>query len=86
MATARLPEPSRSPRTRTADDPLTPREREIAGLIARGMTNREIAAALFVGERTVESHVGNTFQKLGFSSRSQIAAWASEHGLLPPGT
>ncbi len=84
MAIAQLPEPLRGQRRRTGDEPLTAREREIAGLIARGLTNREIAAALFIGERTVESHVRNALQKLGFVSRSQIAAWASEQGLLLP--
>jgi len=88
MAINQLPEPLRVQRRRTGDEPLTPREREIAAMIARGLTNREIAARLYVGERTVESHVRNALQKLGFVSRSQIAAWASEQGLLvqPDGT
>ena len=88
MAINRLPEPLRGQRRRTGDEPLTPREREIAAMVARGLTNREIAAKLYVGERTVESHVRNALQKLGFVSRSQIAAWASEQGLLaqPDGT
>ena len=88
MAIGRLPEPLRGQRRRPGDEPLTRREREIAAMIARGLTNREIAAKLYVGERTVESHVRNALQKLGFVSRSQIAAWASEQGLLvqPDGT
>jgi len=88
MAINQLPEPLRVQRRRTGDEPLTPREREIAAMIARGLTNREIAAKLYVGERTVESHVRNALQKFGFVSRSQIAAWASEQGLLvqPDGT
>jgi DNA-binding CsgD family transcriptional regulator len=60
---------------------LTAREREIAALIAHGMINREIAASLVLGERTVETHVGNILAKLGFSSRRQIAMWAVETGL-----
>jgi DNA-binding NarL/FixJ family response regulator len=45
------------------------------------MINREIAASLVLGERTVETHVGNILAKLGFSSRRQIAMWAVETGL-----
>ncbi len=60
---------------------LTAREREVAALIARGKTNREIAEALVVGEATVETHVGNILGKLGFGSRAQVAAWAVENGL-----
>jgi tetratricopeptide (TPR) repeat protein len=57
---------------------LTSRELEVAMLVARGKTNREIAEALVLGERTVETHVGNVLSKLGFTSRAQIAAWAVE--------
>ena len=60
---------------------LTERERQVAGLIARGRSNREIAKTLVVGERTVETHVGNILSKLGFDSRAQIAAWATRTGL-----
>ncbi len=60
---------------------LTPREREVAALIARGLTNREIGSQLTVAERTAETHVQNILNKLGLSSRAQIAAWAVEHGL-----
>ena len=63
---------------------LTAREREVAGLIARGMSNREIADALFLSERTVEDHVGNALGKLGFSSRAQVAVWAAERRLGAP--
>jgi non-specific serine/threonine protein kinase len=51
----------------------------VAGLIAAGRTNREIAAALFVSERTVEAHVGNILQKLAFTSRAKIAVWFVAH-------
>jgi DNA-binding CsgD family transcriptional regulator len=62
-------------------DGLTVREREVAGLIARGESNREIAEGLVVSERTVESHVTNILTKLGFSSRARIAVWAADKGL-----
>lgn len=61
--------------------PLTAREREVAGLIAEGLTNREIAARLVIAERTAEGHVQNILNKLSFNSRAQIAAWAVERGL-----
>jgi ATP/maltotriose-dependent transcriptional regulator MalT len=60
---------------------LTAREREVAALIAQGKSNREIAEALVVSERTVESHVSNIMFKLGVQSRRQIRAWAVEKGL-----
>ena len=64
-------------------DGLTAREREIAALVARGLTNRQIAAELFISERTAGTHVANILGKLGFTSRAQVAAWAVEHGLTP---
>jgi DNA-binding CsgD family transcriptional regulator len=60
---------------------LTGREREIAALIAQGKSNREIAQALVLSERTVAAHIGNILSKLGFASRVHIAAWAIETGL-----
>jgi ATP/maltotriose-dependent transcriptional regulator MalT len=60
---------------------LTGRERQVAALIAQGKSNREIAGSLVVSERTVETHVGNILFKLGFASRTQIAAWVVEVGL-----
>jgi len=60
---------------------LTPRERDIAHFLAWGKSNREIAEALVLSERTVENHVGNILTKLGFDSRAQIAVWAVEKGL-----
>lgn len=66
---------------RTSRIPLTRREGEVAVLIARGLTNRQIAAALFIAERTVDTHVEHILKKLGLRSRTQVAAWAVEHGL-----
>lgn len=60
---------------------LTTREREVARLVASGLSNRAIADQLIVGERTVESYVGNILSKLGFNARTQIAAWVVESGL-----
>jgi DNA-binding CsgD family transcriptional regulator len=61
---------------------LTAREREVAALIALGKSNQEIADRLFVGRRTVETYVSEALAKLGFTSRSQIAVWAVESGLV----
>ncbi len=63
---------------------LTAREREIAGLVGLGYSNRQIAERLVLGERTVQTHVSGALNKLGFTSRAQIAAWATEQGLVPP--
>ncbi len=60
---------------------LTAREREVAALIAQGLSNRAIADRMVVGERTVETHVSNILSKLDLSSRTQIAAWALEKQL-----
>ncbi|MCT9931462.1 LuxR C-terminal-related transcriptional regulator [Planotetraspora sp. A-T 1434] len=68
-----------------ADGPLTHREREVARLVVQGLTNKEIAATLVIAQRTAEGHVENILNKLGFTSRAQIAAWASQElpQLLP---
>ncbi|MGH3981372.1 MAG: ATP-binding protein [Pseudonocardiaceae bacterium] len=56
-------------------EPLTPREREVAELVAQGLTNREIAARLYLSERTAQNHVQHILTKLDLSNRSQIAVW-----------
>lgn len=61
---------------------LTPRQRDVAILIARGHTNASIAAALSISERTVEGHVRSIMHLLDFTSRAQIAAWAVEAELV----
>jgi DNA-binding NarL/FixJ family response regulator len=63
---------------------LTAREREVAALLARGLTNRAIADQLVVGERTVETYVSSILNKLGYTSRAQVAAWAVNRGLATP--
>jgi non-specific serine/threonine protein kinase len=63
------------------ETPLTAREREVAALIAEGLSNREIAARLVIAERTAEGHVQNILNKLACNSRAQIAVWAVEHSL-----
>jgi len=70
------------PQSAQASDRLTLRQREVAALIAQGLTNRQIAERLVVTERAAAAHVENILDKLGVSSRAQIAVWASEHGLL----
>lgn len=63
--------------TRSISTGLTPRQREIAMLIADGLTNKEIAQRLLISVSTVETHIENMFRRLGVSSRAQIAAWAA---------
>ena len=63
---------------------LSQREREVAQLIVQGKSNREIAEALTVDIKTVESHINHIFNKLGLDSRVQIAVWAMEKGLARP--
>ena len=60
---------------------LSRREREISALLAHGLTNRQIATELNISAGTVERHIANIFNKLGYHSRSQVAAWVVEQGL-----
>jgi predicted ATPase/DNA-binding CsgD family transcriptional regulator len=62
---------------------LTPREREIARLVAEGLSSRSIAQTLMISPRTVEGHVENILSKLGFGSRAQIAAWVAKQTVPP---
>jgi DNA-binding NarL/FixJ family response regulator len=61
---------------------LTRREQEVAGLVARGLTNRQIATELVFTEATAAKHIEHILDKLGLTSRTQIAAWAAERHLL----
>ena len=61
--------------------PLTRREREVAAMVAAGLTNRQIAQRLFISERTAEGHVERIRDKLGVRSRTEVATWAVAHGL-----
>jgi DNA-binding NarL/FixJ family response regulator len=63
-----------------ASDTLTAREREIATLVADGLSNRDIAERLVISEGTVEVHVKHILGKLGFSSRTQVAGWFARQG------
>jgi DNA-binding NarL/FixJ family response regulator len=64
--------------------PLTERETEVLTLMADGMTNRDIAARLFVAEATVKTHVNNVFGKLGVNDRAAAVAWAYRSGVATP--
>jgi DNA-binding NarL/FixJ family response regulator len=63
--------------------PLTPRVREVAALVAGGLSNRAVARALAITEATAERHLGTVYARLGLASRAQLAVRALEHGLGP---
>ncbi len=81
---ALMPAPRKATQRRAAKQAfggLTARERQVAALVAEGLSNRDIADRLFVSERTTATHVGHILDKLQFTSRTQIATWAIEVGL-----
>ena len=79
---ARSPQPPDSAAEGLAD--LTPREREVLELLARGLSNTQIAEHLIVGEATVKTHVANVLGKLGLRDRVQVVILAYERGLITP--
>ena len=76
-----LQEISRPAREKPTTDPLTEREMEVLRLISKGMSNKEIAAAIFVAEWTVRTHVSNILGKLHLASRTQAALYALRAGI-----
>jgi ATP/maltotriose-dependent transcriptional regulator MalT len=79
LALADTLEPAVAPARQSASDVLTPREREIAGLMSDGLSNHDIAERLVISEGTVEVHVKHILGKLGFRSRVQVAGWFVRH-------
>jgi len=85
LFTRYVPGGSATPRLHTASDPqllgeLSRREQEILAAIAKGMNNKEIAAKLAIGEKTVRNHITHLFEKLGVASRAQAIVLAKESG------
>lgn len=62
---------------------LTPREVEVLGLLAEGLSNKEMAERLFVSENTIKTHCSRVFDKLGAARRTQAVQLAKQHGLVP---
>ena len=74
----------RLPRQEYGADALSPRELEVADLVAEGLSNPAIARRLYLSRPTVASHVAHILAKLGFSTRAQIAAWAVQRRVPAP--
>jgi DNA-binding NarL/FixJ family response regulator len=72
----------RRPAEEEAIEPLTEREKDVLRLLGKGRSNKEIAAELFITERTARTYVSNILGKLGLASRTQAALWAVEHHLV----
>jgi non-specific serine/threonine protein kinase len=81
VATPETQAPVRT-RAKSNDAGLTPREREILGLLSQGLGNREIAERLYISHRTVMQHIANIFPKIDVTSRTAAAAWAHQHQIL----
>ncbi|MFC0430563.1 LuxR C-terminal-related transcriptional regulator [Kutzneria buriramensis] len=75
-----LGEPAPAAATSTAAGPLTPREAEVAHLVAEGLSNRQIATRLHISDHTVDSHIRRILVKLGCTSRTQVATWITDAG------
>ena len=71
-----------TPSVDTELDQLTPREREVLRLLARGYAYKEIAAELFISIKTVETHASNVLRKLQLSNRHQLTRWATDRRLV----
>jgi DNA-binding NarL/FixJ family response regulator len=70
------------PAPKAEHEPLTERERDVLRLLTEGKSNKEIASELFIGDRTVKSHLSAIFQKLNVEDRTQAALYAVRHGLV----
>ena len=81
-AVSQAPVPREEPSTDQPPAALTPREKEVAFLVTRNLTSRQIASELMVSEHTVATHIRNILKKLGLHSRTQIAAYFSEQHKL----
>jgi DNA-binding NarL/FixJ family response regulator len=74
----------RADRPGSRPDRLTPREIEVLCLVARGASNKEIAASLVISEKTARNHVERTYAKIGVSNRIGASMYAMKHGLVNP--
>ena len=74
-----------APGANGSDLGLSERELEVCRLVARGLSNREIAAQLYVSEATVKTHVAHVLSRLGLRDRVQVTVFAYEHGIVRPG-